>query len=72
MKEVKAYEAEGKLFKTEQEAREHILDKKLRMHFTNMDSYAVLRKIITSEETRVFLTKAFSECDQREVQHGED
>lgn len=68
MKQVKAYEAEGKLFKTEQEAREHILEKKLRMHFTNMDSYAVLRKMITCKETRDFLIKVFQECDHKEAQ----
>lgn len=72
MNQITAYEAEGKLFKTEQEAREYILEKKLRMHFTNMDSYEVLRKMITYEKTRDFLIKAFEECDHKEVQHGED
>lgn len=71
MKQITAYEAEGKLFKTEQEAREYILDKKLRMHFTNMDSYAVLRKMVSYKETRDFLIEAFKECDHPEPDSSE-
>ena len=63
MKQITAYEVEGKLFKTEQEARQHILEKKLNEHFRNKDAYDLLRKIIRNKETRDFLIKAFQECD---------
>lgn len=66
MKQITAYEAEGKLFKTEQEAREHILDKKLNSHFRSKDGYDVLRAIVRNKETRDFLIEAFKECDQTE------
>lgn len=71
MKQITAYEVEGKLFKTEQEARQRILEKKLTEHFRSKDTYDMLRKIIGNKETRDFLIEAFKECDQTEAESSE-
>lgn len=71
MKQIIAYEAEGRIFKTEQEAREHTLDKKLNSHFRSKDGYDVLRTIVRNKETRDFLIEAFKECDQTEAERSE-
>lgn len=73
MKEIRAYEAEGRLFKTEAEARDYILEIGLKKLFSSRDGYQILDHMVNRKDIRLQLIKLLIERDQEaqnSCQHG--
>lgn len=70
MKEVRAYEAEGKLFKSEIEAREYTLEVGLHRTFKSRDGYQILSSIINGKDVRKELVRLIQEFDKSETESG--